>query len=178
MDTVYPVLRDLAAAQLRRNSGVMTLQATELAHEAYERLAKPGQADWSDRDHFYAAAATILRHLVVDHVRHKGAAKRGSGLPLVSIEDVGEDQMPALDETVDWISIDEGIQALEQVDRQCARVVELKFFSGLTTAKIAQVSGNSVATVGRQWRFARAFLSKHLDDSPATRITAESGDRQ
>ncbi len=164
MTIVYPVLREIAAAHVRRSSGMMTLQATELAHEAYERLVEQNQAQWSCREHFYAIAARIVRRVVVDHMRHKSSDKRGGGLPLVPLATLTEDQTPALDETVDWISIDQALQALERRDEACARVVELKFFSGLGTEKIAEILGSSVATIGRQWRFSRAFLRRHLDD--------------
>lgn len=168
MTIVYPVLRVICAAHVRRSSGVMTMQATELANEAYEKLAGQVGLAWSDRDHFYAHAATVIRRLVVDYMRSKGSIKRGGGLPLLSLQDLTEDQIPALDETVDWLSVDEALRALADLDGDCARVVELKFFSGLATEKIAEVCGSSVATIGRQWRFSRAFLSKHLDDQDAT----------
>lgn len=167
MSVVYPVLREIAAAHVRRSSGMMTLQATELAHEAYERLAMQNQAHWSCREHFYAIAARIIRRVVVDHMRHKNSDKRGGGLPLVPLASLSEDQTPALDETIDWISIDQALQALERRDAACARVVELKFFSGMGTEQIAELLGSSIATVGRQWRYARAFLSKRLDELAA-----------
>jgi RNA polymerase sigma factor (TIGR02999 family) len=169
MVIVYPVLREIAAAHVRRSSGMMTLQATELAHEAYERLVEQNQAQWSCREHFYAIAARIVRRVVVDHMRHKSSDKRGGGLPLIPLASLTEDQTPALDETVDWISIDQALHALARRDESCARVVELKFFSGLSTEQIAELLDSSVATVGRQWRFSRAFLSKHLDELSATR---------
>ncbi|MCB1601744.1 MAG: sigma-70 family RNA polymerase sigma factor [Xanthomonadales bacterium] len=167
MSRVYPVLRELAAAQARRNSGVLTLQATELAHEAYERLVRLDQMDWTDRNHFYAVAATVIRRVVVDHLRVKGRVKRGGSLPLVALHELSEDQVPVIEESVDWLSIDEAMESLAQLDRDCARVVELKFFSGLTTDKIAEVLGSSVATVGRQWRFSRAWLGKQLGAEPS-----------
>lgn len=168
MTIVYPVLREIAAAHVRRSSGMMTLQATELAHEAYERLVEQNQAHWSCREHFYAIAARVMRRVVVDHMRHKSCDKRGGGLPLVPLAGLTEDQTPVLEETVDWLSVDQALQALERRDAACARVVELKFFSGLGTEQIAEVLGSSVATIGRQWRYARAFLQRHLDELPST----------
>jgi RNA polymerase sigma factor (TIGR02999 family) len=165
---VYPVLREIAAAQVRRNSGVLTLQATELANEAYAKLAKQYAVDWQSRDHFFAIAATVIRRVVIDYLRQRGRSKRGGGLPLLKFEDLREDQTPTVDDSVDWLSVDEALTELAGVDRECARVVELKFFSGLTSEKIAEVCGSSVATVGRQWRFARAWLGKRMDANLAS----------
>lgn len=162
INIVYPVLREIAAAQVRRNSGMLTLQATELANEAYGKIAKMHAFDWQDREHFYAIAATVIRRVVVDYLRLRGREKRGGRLPLVALHDLTEDQVPTVDENVDWLSIDEALSELAVVDSDCARVVELKFFSGLTTEKIAEVCGSSVATVGRQWRFSRAWLGKRM----------------
>lgn len=162
LNEVYPMLRDLARAQVRRNSGVLTLQSTELANEAYARLYEQHSVDWQNRDHFFAIAATVIRRVVVDHLRQRSAEKRGGGLPFVSLDDLDENQLPTVDESVDWIAVDQALTELADVDRECARVVEMKFFSGLTTDRIAEVMGSSVATVGRQWRFSRAWLGEHL----------------
>lgn len=162
LSQVYPVLLDLARAQIRRNSGVLTLQTTELANEAYARLHAQQSVDWQNRDHFFAIAATVIRRVVVDHLRQRGAEKRGGGLPFISLDDITESQTPAIDESVDWIAVDQALTDLAEVDAECARVVELKFFSGLTTERIAEVCGSSVATVGRQWRFSRAWLGQRL----------------
>jgi len=169
VELVYPLLRQVAAAQVRRNSGVLTLQATELANEAYSKLVKLHGLDWQSRDHFFAVAATVIRRVVIDYLRQRGSAKRGGRLPLIAIDDLHEDQLPVFDESVDWIGLDEAMTALAVVDGNCAKVVELKFFSGLTNDKIADVCGTSVPTVVRQWRFARAWLGKRMgaDASPA-----------
>jgi RNA polymerase sigma factor (TIGR02999 family) len=164
---VYPVLREIAAAQVRRNSGKLTLQATELANEAFMTLVKKHAIDWQNRDHFFAIAATVIRRVAVDYLRMRGCPKRSGRLPLVALDELRDDQAPAVDESVDWIGLDDALIELAGVDRDCARVVELKFFSGLTTEKIAEVCGSSVATVGRQWRFARAWLVERLDADPA-----------
>jgi RNA polymerase sigma factor (TIGR02999 family) len=166
---VYPLLREIAAAQVRRNSKVLTLQATELANEAYSRLAKLHAIDWQNRDHFFAIAATVIRRVVIDYLRQRGSSKRGGRLPLVALHEVTDAQMPVFDDSVDWIGLDEALSELGTVDSSCARVVELKFFSGLTNEKIAEVCGSSVPTVVRQWRFARAWLGQRMgaDPSPA-----------
>ncbi|HET7845399.1 MAG TPA: ECF-type sigma factor [Xanthomonadales bacterium] len=165
LEAVYPLLRDLARAQIRRNGGSLTLQATELAHEAYGRLEQQKSVDWQNRDHFFAIAATLIRRIVVDYQRMRGSEKRGGRLPFVRLGDVDENQMPHIDDSVDWIGLDQALAALQEEDADCARVVELKFFSGLTTERIAELCGSSVATVGRQWRFARAWLANRLAGS-------------
>jgi RNA polymerase sigma factor (TIGR02999 family) len=162
MDLAYPTLLQLARVQARRNANVLTLQATELAHEAYERLAEQKSVNWQNREHFYAIAATVMRRVVVDYLRLRGRHKRGGGLPLVPLDEVSESNAPSIDESVDWISVDQALTEFAEIDPVCARVVELKFFSGLNTEQIAAVMQSSVATVGRQWRFARAWLGKRL----------------
>lgn len=166
LEQVYPILRDIARAQIRRNGGVLTLQGTELANEAYTRLHEIKAVDWQDRDHFFAVAATIIRRVLIDYLRERGAEKRGGGLPFVALDELAEGDTPAIDESVDWLAVDQALTDLQAVDAECARVVELKFFSGLTTEKIAEVCGSSVATVGRQWRFARAWLGRRLGIDP------------
>ena len=159
---VYPVIRDIARAQVRRNSGQLTLQATELANEAYAKLFHQQDGDWQNREHFFAAAATVIRRFIVDYLRKRGSVKRGGGLPFVNFDELREDQMPMIDESIDWLAVDVALTALAEADASCARIVELKFFSGLTTEEIARVESSSVATVGRQWRFARAWLAQRL----------------
>jgi len=169
LDAVYPLLRDLARAQVKRQGGVFTLQATELANEAYIRLEEQKAVDWQSRDHFFAIAATMIRRIIVDHQRARGAEKRGGKLPFVRLSDLHENQAPPIDDSVDWIGLDQALAALHRRDAECARIVELKFFSGLTNDRIAEVCGSSIATVGRQWRFARAWLARQLEPgTPAT----------
>jgi len=162
ISAVYPILRAIAQAQIRRNAGVLTVQATELANEAYAKLLEQQKVDWQNRDHFYAIAATVIRRVIVDYQRMRGRDKRGGGLPFIALDDLREDQMPLIDDSVDWLAVDTALQELAGVDSACANVVVLKFFSGLSTEKIAEVEGSSVATVGRQWRFARAWLGQRL----------------
>lgn len=162
MELAYPTLLELARSQARRNAGVLTLQATELANEAYERLSAQKGVAWQNRDHFFAIAATVIRRVVVDYLRMRHRDKRGGGLPFVPLDEITERDAPAIDESVDWIAVDQALTEFADVDPACARVVELKFFSGLTTEQIAGVMDSSVATVGRQWRFARAWLGQRL----------------
>jgi RNA polymerase sigma factor (TIGR02999 family) len=162
LGAVYPIMRDIARSQVARNGGALTLQATELANEAYTRLQEQQPVDWRNRDHFFAIAAIVTRRVVVDYLRQRGREKRGGRLPFVALQDLVENEMPSIDDSIDWIAVDQALTDLEVLDRDCARVVELKFFSGLTNEKIAEVCGSSLATVGRQWRFARAWLGQRL----------------
>lgn len=167
MDLAYPTLLELAQGQARRNGGLLTLQATELAHEAYAKLLQQRSVKWENREHFFAIAATVIRRVVVDYLRLRHRDKRGGKLPFVSLDELSEGETPGIDESVDWISVDQALDEFASVDPVAARVVELKFFSGMSTEQIASVMGSSVATVGRQWRLARAWLGQRLgvDDS-------------
>lgn len=162
---IYPVLRGLAQSQVRRNAGLLTLAATELANEAYERLHRQQKVDWRNRQHFFAIAATVIRRVVIDYLRQRSAEKRGGELVFVALDEVTEERIAAAEDTVDWLALDEALTALARIDPECARVVELRLFSGLTVEEIADVTGVSTATIGRQWRFARTWLSERLDSN-------------
>ncbi|UXI66205.1 ECF-type sigma factor [Tahibacter amnicola] len=163
MDVMYPMLRDIARARLRRNPGSITLSATEVANEAYARLVQHETPDWADRSHFLAVAAQAIRYFVVDYVRARDSEKRGGGIAPVSLSDSEElDILGEIDLSIDWLGIDKVLTELEALDPACAQVVELKFFSGLTTDEIASAIGISRATVVRHWRFARAWLADRI----------------
>jgi RNA polymerase sigma factor (TIGR02999 family) len=160
---IYPMLREMALAQVRRNSRVLTLSATELAHEAYERLAPQKSVDWKNRDHFFAIAATVIRRVVIDYLRERNAEKRGGGIPFVKLDDVPSADIPSQPDVIDWLAVDQALTELATSDPACGRVVELRLFSGLSVEQIAGVMQSSTATVGRQWRFARSWLAERLD---------------
>jgi len=167
MKAVYPALREIARARLARTPGTFTLRATELVHEAYSRLAIGG-VDWQSRAHFFGIVARAIRNVVVDYQRERGAEKRGADLPFVALEVAAEEAVDAdVDLRVDWIAVNDALDELEASDAQSARIVELKFFSGLTTDEIAEACSISRATVVRDWRFARVWLSKRLNANPA-----------
>jgi RNA polymerase sigma factor (TIGR02999 family) len=165
---VYPVLRGIARARLRRVSGEFTLSATEIVNETYERLLGSRRIEYHDRTHFFAMAARAIRHFVIDHLRTRGRDKRGGDLPFVRLSDL-ENAEPAgadsIDLRVDWLAVHAAIDALEKVDAACSRLVELKFFSGLTVEEIAEACGVSRATVVRDWRFAKAWLAQQLQSA-------------
>jgi RNA polymerase sigma factor (TIGR02999 family) len=164
-DAIYPTLRDIARQHLRGRMGPVTLRATELANEAYLRLERQRSVDWQNRNHFFAIAATVIRRVLVDHLRERGAEKRGGGLLQMQIDDMDLRPAPSATEPVAWVAVDRALTELEALEPECARVVELRVFGGLTTEAIAEVCGTSTATVGRQWRFARAWLADRLEAS-------------
>lgn len=156
---VYGELRGLAAARLSRERTDHTLQPTALVHEAYLRLIDQHSVDWKNRAHFFGLAAEMMRRILVNHARDRAAQKRGGGFERVTL---GAAQDLVGREEVDLIDLDEALDKLAELDARKARVVELKFFAGLTNDEIAEVQEASVATVERDWRFARAWLFDQL----------------
>ncbi len=158
---VYPTLQSLARVQLQRFTGPVTLQATELVNEAYERLHRQQKVDWQDRQHFFAIAATVIRYILIDHLRERKSEKRGGDVIKVELTGAAEEAM-ALTNGIDWLELDQALTALAEVDRRCVQVVEMRVFAGMAVEEVAQAMMSSVATVGRQWRFARAWLGEYL----------------
>lgn len=159
--TLWPMLERLAARQLQGRSG-LTLQASDLAQDAYIALMHEFPGRFNNREHFYALAARIVRNIVVDYLRRRGAEKRGSGLPFERLEKIEHEAAAPLDDTVDWIAVDAALTQLAQQHAAAAQVVELKFFAGLTNEQIADTLQLSRATVVRHYRYARAWLIDHF----------------
>jgi len=162
---VYDELRRLADRYLHRERSDHTLQATALVHEAYLRLIDQ-KVSWANRAHFFGVAAEMMRRILIDHARSRQAAKRGSGGIKLSLDDVLEitDERAA-----DLIALDDALKALAEFDPQKARVVELRFFGGLSIEETAAVMGLGTATITRQWRLAKAWLYHELsatDEKP------------
>jgi RNA polymerase sigma factor (TIGR02999 family) len=152
---VYDELRRLARAFLARERSGHTLQATALVHEAYLRLVVQRQVDWTNRAQFIGVAAVMMRRILVNHARDRAADKRGGEGERVSLSLAG-----AIGEapSVDLIALHDALDALAAIDARKSRVVELKFFGGLTIAEIAEVMELSTATIEREWSFSRAWL--------------------
>ncbi len=161
---VYPLLRNLAAQQIRKNGSHLTLGATDLAHEAYLRLQEQNVMNWQNREHFYAIAATVVRRVVIDYLRERFADKRGGGKLFIPLDAASPEDMMRNGEALDWFAVDQALNKLESLDADCARIVELKLFSILSADQIANVCKSSVATVGRQWRFAKSWLAVELEN--------------
>jgi RNA polymerase sigma factor (TIGR02999 family) len=159
---LYKELRRLAAGCLRRERPNHTLQPTALVNEAYLRLAAQNQPEWNDRVRFLAVASHLMREVLIDYARTRNRAKRGGGLAPICIEHTNE--LAAAGE-VDLLALDEALDGLERIDSQQRRIVELRYFGGLSIEEAAQVLAISPATVKREWRMARAWLHREL--SPA-----------
>lgn len=160
-DAVYPVFRALARGQIHAHSGHLTLQPTELVNSAYEKLALQ-RVDWQNRGHFFAISARVIRRVLVDYLRERDAQKRGGAVIQVELEaavDVASEE--ALDR-VDWLALDQALTEFETEDPQCSRLIELRYFAGLSVADAAEALGVSVPTAVRMWRFARAWLADRL----------------
>lgn len=156
---VYGELRRLANYYLRRERPDHTLQPTALVHEAYLRLVDATGIDWQNRAHFFGIAAVRMRHILVEHARSRQAAKRGGGEYRLSL---GEADQLAEKRDVNLLALDDALQRLEGLDAQKARVVELRYFGGLTIEETAEVLQVSPATVKRDWSMARAWLRSEL----------------
>lgn len=156
---VYDELRRLARHYMRGERPDHVLQATALVNEAYLRLAGMSHMRWRDRTHFLAMAATQMRRILVDHARGRAAGKRGGGVYVSSIGDLAAD-VP--DRGVDVAALDLALDQLARLDPQQARIVELRFFGGLTMAETAEALAISPATVGREWVSAKAWLRHQL----------------
>jgi RNA polymerase sigma factor (TIGR02999 family) len=166
---VYEDLRRMARRHLQRERAGHTLQGTGLVHEVYLRLAEKGPMPWASRAHFFCWASTMMRHILVDHARSRQAAKRGGGAELLSLDALREDHgtLPGIaaqapDDAPDLIAIDQALRKLERLDPQQGRVVELRYFCGLSVADTAAALDVSPATVKREWVTARAWLLREL----------------
>ena len=151
---VYDELRELARLQLRKERSEHTLQPTALVHEVYLRIAKQRIGTWNDRAHFFAAAALMVRRVLINHERARRAAKRGGGIERVDLEDT----LAVHDQSVDLLALDELLDRLAVLDERQALIVELRFFGGLTIPEVAQALDVSDRTVDGEWRLARAWL--------------------
>jgi len=167
MPLVYDELRRIAARYLSRERPGQTLQATALVNEAYLRLAAERPRDFANKTHFLAIAALSMRQILVQRARARKAAKRGGAPHRITLDDRNIDQahLPA---DVDVLALDEALSKLAALDREQARIVELRYFAGLTVEETADVLGSSPATVKRHWAMARAWLKQTLESTPST----------
>lgn len=164
---VYGELRQLAARQLRRERPGHTLQSTALVHEAYMKLIEQRRVQWQDREHFFAIASRLIRRILVSHARAHNAWKRGGGKTMLAIE---ESVAIAQPRNLDLLALDDALETLSQADEQQARIVELRFFGGVSIEGTAKVLGISVSTVNRDWNVARAWLYRELSRNASSGI--------
>jgi len=165
MPLVYERLRRMARARLAGQNPGASLNTTSLIHEAYLRLVDQSRAEWRDRSHFFAVAATAMRQIVVDRARRRAAEKRGGGVRQTLLE--GAD--PGVDARIEEIlAIDQALTQLGTLSGRMVKMVELRFFAGLSVEETAEVLGLDARTVNRDWRAARAVLFRALGGAAAT----------
>ena len=160
-DMVYRDLRALAGASFRGQPGGHTLQPTALANEAYLRLMRRTGREWNDRSHFFALCGVIMRGILADHARKRRAAKRGGDRERVTLGGIAA----AAGDAIDLIALDDALQALGEVSDRQARVVEYRFFGGLTMEEVAELNGTSLRSTERLWQKARLWLNRELSES-------------
>lgn len=159
---VYGDLHRQAKRFMRGEGSGHTLQVTGLVHEAYLRLVHQEGMDWHNRAHFFGVAGKAMRSILVDHARARNAAKRGGGGPQLTLGAV--DKAGAATPAVDVLALDEALRRLADLDPEMSRLVELRYFAGLSIEETAQALGISPATVKRQWQVARAWLRRELTE--------------
>jgi len=159
MPLVYDELRRIARRYLRREDSDHTLQTAALVNEAYVRLVDQRQVEWQNRAHFFAVAAQLMRRVLLDYARKKQSGKRGGKVVVLHLEAIPD--LPD-DKAAEVLALDDALRSLEKVDPEKCRIVEMRYFGGLTIAEAADVLSLSESTVVRQWRSARAFLKREL----------------
>ena len=157
---VYEELRRLAARYLRRERQAPTLQATMLVHEAYLRLLGDEKLQWKDRAHFLGIAARSMRQILIERARARNAQKRGGDQHPITLND---ELIGQRERSIDVLALEAALEQLDRLDPEQARLVELRFFGGLTVEEVAEVMGISPATVKRRWTFARAWLRREME---------------
>ena len=159
---VYAHLRGLAARVSRDRGEQQTLQPTALVHEAYLRLAEPGEQGWADRQHFFRVAAIAMRQILTDHARARGSLKRGGSGQRVQLDEVDEAGGPVPENEVDLSELNEALDELRALDDRQADIVEMRFLTGLTVEQVAEVLGLSERMVYLDWKMARHWLQERL----------------
>ena len=162
---VYDELRKLARRYLQRERPGHTLQSTALVHKAYLRMIDQHDVSWQGRAHFFGIAAQMMRRILVDHARGRDAAKRGAGACKLTLD---EDLLAPAERDINLVALDQALDTLSKLDSQQGRIVELRFFAGLSIEETAEVLKISPATVKRDWAMAKAFLSRQLKPVPSS----------
>jgi RNA polymerase sigma factor (TIGR02999 family) len=161
MPIVYDELRRIAHRYMQKEHDGHTLQTTALINEAYVRLVGQQKIEWQNRNHFFAVTAQVMRHLLIDHARRHNFARRGGGVEHVALDDA---TMMSSERAVELIALDEALSEFSQLDPRKSRVVELRYFGGLSLEETAEVLDISLMTVRRDWRAAKAWLYRRMKD--------------
>jgi len=159
---VYPELRRLAQRYMRRENSAHTLQTSALINEAYLRIVDQQEVEWQDRAHFFAVAAQVMRHILIDHARRHRYAKRGAGARHVPLD---ETAIISQERATEFLALDDALTRLATIDARKSQIVELRFFGGLTVEEIAEVMKLSPITIKREWRSAKAWLHSEIAGS-------------
>ena len=159
---VYPELRRLAQRYMRRENSAHTLQTSALINEAYLRIVDQQEVEWQDRAHFFAVAAQVMRHILIDHARRHRYAKRGAGARHVPLD---ETAIISQERATEFLALDDALTRLAAIDARKSQIVELRFFGGLTVEEIAEVMKLSPITIKREWRSAKAWLHSEIAGS-------------
>jgi RNA polymerase sigma factor (TIGR02999 family) len=162
MPLIYAEFRQLASRALSRERPNHTLQSTALAHELYLKLIDQKRAQWGDREHFFAMASQIIRRILVDYARRRHAQRRGGLDTRITLD---EALAPQQDRDFNLVVLDNALEALSQIDSQQARIIELRFFGGLSIEATGRILGVSPSTVNREWNLGRAWLYRELSRS-------------
>jgi RNA polymerase sigma factor (TIGR02999 family) len=162
MPLVYDELHLIASRHMSREWRVNALQTTALVSEAYLKLVGQRDVDWQNRAHFFAIAAQMMRRILVDSARRDLRAKHGAGATALSLDDIAAVPQPITLDAVDALALDGALRKLEALDPDQGRIVELRFFGGLTVEETAEVAGVSPATVKREWALAKGWLYREL----------------
>ena len=156
---VYAELRQIARRQMSKERADHTLQATALVNEAYLKMAGQEGFEWQSRAHFFAVCAQVMRHILIDHARTHARDKRGGGVIHVRLDEAA---VSVEEQAAEFIALDEALRALEAFDPQKGRIIELRYYGGLSVEEVAEILQISPATVGREWRRAKAWLYREL----------------
>lgn len=156
---IYPELRRLARAYMGRENAAHTLQTSALINEAYLRLANQQSIEWQNRTHFFAVAAQVMRHILVDHARRYRSDKRGGGAEHIQLDDVA---VVCDERAAELIALDDALNRLAGIDARKSQIVELRFFGGLTVEETAEVMNLAPITIMREWRAVKAWLGREI----------------
>ena len=162
MPLVYDEMRRIARSFISRERQGHTLQPTALVNEAYLRLVDQNSVTWQSRAHFYSVAASMMRRVLIDHARTRATETRGGGAVRLSIEDV---QVPVEERAANFVAMDEALERLSQFNERGRRIVEMRFYAGMSEEEIAEVLGVSTRTVLRDWKAARVWLFRELSEN-------------
>jgi RNA polymerase sigma-70 factor (ECF subfamily) len=152
-------LKRIARRYLRKESANVTLMTSDLINEAYIKLLKQREPQWKNRSHFFAISSIIIRRILINHARDRSTAKRGGSAVLLNIDDI---EIMSSKQSVDLVNLDESLENLAKLDPLKARIVELRYFGGLSTAEIGEVLGLTTIAVDRNWKLARAWLASQI----------------